>query len=119
MYGKTLKTIRNKIGISQQEIADLIGTSRANISKIELGEHDLSELYKCKIEEKFNIKFSDYEELPEDEEVKEISKMLKANPENMKLILDCVYEETDLMLLASKAIKGDSVALERFIKLVR
>lgn len=40
--GKTIKTIREEKGLTQQQIAELVNMHRSNYSKVESGERDLS-----------------------------------------------------------------------------
>lgn len=53
--GKTIKSIREEKGLTQQQIAELVNMHRSNYSKVESGERDLSIDAINKIAKYFNI----------------------------------------------------------------
>jgi transcriptional regulator with XRE-family HTH domain len=53
--GDSIKRIREERGLTQQQVADLIGMHRSNYSKIEKGQRDISVASIVKIAQHFNI----------------------------------------------------------------
>jgi len=117
MYGKILKTIRKNKGLTQQKIADILDVTRSNISKIEAGEHSLSETDRKKIEADLKINFDDYSMDEYNLKLKENAEKLKIAPKVLNEILSVAIKDPELLSYAVKAIKGDKEARERFIKL--
>ena len=65
--GQKIKKIRNKFGLSQEQLAEIINVSRQAINAIETGKYDpslwlaydIAQLFNMSIEEVFNFKESE------------------------------------------------------------
>lgn len=62
-----LKELRARIGVNQQEMGKLVGTSRQTISQIERGDYSPSVTLALKIAKVCNVKVEDVFEYEEDE----------------------------------------------------
>lgn len=62
-----LKELRARIGVNQQEMGKLVGTSRQTISQIERGDYSPSVTLALKIAKAFNVTVEDVFEYEEDE----------------------------------------------------
>jgi putative transcriptional regulator len=62
-----LKELRARIGVNQQEMGKLVGTSRQTISQIERGDYSPSVTLALKIAKAFNVTVEDVFEYEKDE----------------------------------------------------
>ncbi len=106
--GQSIRFIREKKGIKQQEIADLIGMHRSNYSKVENSQRELSITALDKIAKFFGLTIDQLihsnNELPE-----EVSSIDKSTMEQVKLIQDLdpddksmVYKMIDTLITKKK-----------------
>ncbi len=58
--GKRVKELRNKIKVSQEELADLAGLDRTYITSVECGKRNISIVNIEKIANAFNITLSEF-----------------------------------------------------------
>ena len=61
-----LKEMRARLGVNQQEMGKMVGTSRQTISQIERGDYSPSVTLALKIAKVFNVKVEDVFEYEED-----------------------------------------------------
>ena len=115
MPNNILKIIRKEKGLTQQQIADLIGVSKQYISFVETYRNELSPKQVETIEQALNVKFSDYENL---QEASNWQAKLNLTDSEMELFTVALEKDKEIFLLLAKALNGDSTALERLKKLL-
>ena len=60
LVGKRVKELRNKLGISQEELADLAGLDRTYITSVECGKRNISIVNIDKIARALNVSLKDF-----------------------------------------------------------
>lgn len=97
-FGDNLKRIRKKCGISQEELASIVGVSRQSVSKWEVGDSypemnnllELCKIFHCQISDLVNESLVDINSLGE--EVKEsVVKLKKDKQRKVKSISKIIY----------------------------
>ena len=58
--GRRVKELRNKLGISQEELADLVGLDRTNITSVECGRRNISIVNIEKLAKALNVTLSEF-----------------------------------------------------------
>lgn len=94
--GQNIKRLREKKGIKQQEIADLINMHRSNYSKVENGQREISITAINKIAKFFEVTLDDIvnnkDEIPQEVTVED-----KTTLEQVKLIQELEQEEKNMI----------------------
>ena len=60
MVGKRVKELRNKLGVSQEEFADMAGLDRTYITSVECGKRNISIVNIEKIAKALNVSLSEF-----------------------------------------------------------
>ncbi len=60
LVGKRVKELRNKLGISQEELADLAGLDRTYITSVECGKRNISIVNIEKLANALNVTLSEF-----------------------------------------------------------
>lgn len=76
--GSVLKNLRVKHGLSQENIAEIIGLKQTYVSKLELGKMKFEKIYKEKIINHFNLEPNYFEVMENSEEVEKIKSHRRA-----------------------------------------
>ena len=58
--GRRVKELRNKLGISQEELADLVGLDRTYITSVECGRRNISIVNIEKLAKALNVTLSEF-----------------------------------------------------------
>lgn len=58
--GKRIRELRNKLGVSQEEFADMVGLDRTYITSVECGKRNISIVNVEKIANALNVTLSDF-----------------------------------------------------------
>lgn len=60
LVGKRVKELRNKLGISQEELADIAGLDRTYITSVECGKRNISIVNIEKLAKALNVTLSEF-----------------------------------------------------------
>lgn len=60
LVGKRVKELRNKLGVSQEEFADMAGLDRTYITSVECGKRNISIVNIEKIAKALNVSLSEF-----------------------------------------------------------
>ena len=60
LVGKRVKELRNKLGVSQEEFADMVGLDRTYITSVECGKRNISIVNIEKLAKTLNISLSEF-----------------------------------------------------------
>lgn len=58
--GKRIRELRNKLGVSQEEFADMVGLDRTYITSVECGKRNISIVNVEKIANALNVSLSEF-----------------------------------------------------------
>lgn len=58
--GKRIRELRNKLGVSQEEFADMVGLDRTYITSVECGKRNISIVNIEKIAKALNVSLSEF-----------------------------------------------------------
>ncbi len=95
--GIIIKQLREKKGITQTQIAELINMHRSNYSRVESGDRDLSIDAIKKLAEYFNMTIDDIVNFDDSKTPKEITIENKTLTEKIKLIDELSKEEQSMV----------------------
>lgn len=60
LVGKRVKELRNKLGISQEELADIVGLDRTYITSVEFGKRNISIVNIEKLAKALNVTLAEF-----------------------------------------------------------
>ena len=93
-YSKRVRTLRRKIGLSQERVAEDIRISYSTYRKIENGERNLSTGCLCKLNQAYDISADDILFAKDKQKRKDIRKYSEHDKMLLLLKLDNIYGKT-------------------------